>query len=356
MKVFPDSGDALTYAIFVLLPFMSGALLVWLARCSMRAGSRNKGRVVAAANLLVFVLAVSTVMVAMESYYRFWCDTTDSFALTRVTQSWLQRHWKLNSSGFRDSLSAYPASRTSGQRRITFIGDSFTAGYGVANVEDRFANRIRNGGESEVHVMAKLGFDTADEIELVRALAAQHYQFDEVVLVYNLNDLSDIDPEWQAVDRRINSTNSPGFLVEHSFLFNTYYYHLKARFEPDIANYYQSVRKAYDGPVWEEQQRRLRSLRSLVETNGGHLLVVTFPFLQHLGPDYEFRSAHVKLDKFWQEQGVPHLDLLRLYEAHRHQSFTVNSHDAHPNANAHALATDAIWKFLKTNSRNADHR
>jgi lysophospholipase L1-like esterase len=355
MKVFPDSGDALTYAIFVLLPVMSGALLVWLARCSRRAGSRKKGHMVAGANLLVFVLTASTVMVAMESYYRFCCDTTDSFALTRTSQCWMQRHWKLNSSGFRDSLTAYPAPRTPGQRRITFIGDSFTAGYGIANVEDRFANRIRSGGEAEVQVMAKLGFDTGDEIKLVQALVAQHYQLDEVVLVYNLNDLSDIDPDWQAVDRRINSTNSPGFLVEHSFLFNTYYYHLKARFEPDIANYYQSVRKAYDGPVWEEQQQRLKSLRSLVETNGGHLLVVTFPFLQHLGPDYEFRSVHVKLYKFWQEQGVPHLDLLGLFEARRHQSLTVNSHDAHPNANAHALATEAIDDFLSKNVRREHH-
>jgi len=351
MKVFPDAGDAWTYVVLALLPVLSGWLLLRLARGARRAGSSPSWPRLIGANLLVLVFAASTAMLGIESYLRFGCDTTDSFAQTRVAQRWLQRHWRLNSSGFRDSLRAYPTPRTTGQRRLTFIGDSFTAGYGVANVEDRFANQIRNGGEAEVHVMAKLGFDTGDELNLVQALAAQQYQFDEVVLVYNLNDLSDLDPDWKAVDQRINSTNSPGFLVEHSFLVNTYYYRLKARFEPDVSNYYQSIRKAYEGPIWDAQQRRLKNLRRLVETNGGHLLVVTFPFLHHLGPDYEFASAHVKLDQFWQELGVPHLDLRPLYEAHRHEPLTVNSHDAHPNANAHTLAAAAIRDFVQQNAR-----
>jgi hypothetical protein len=92
-----------------------------------------------------------------------------------------------------------------------------------------------------------------------------------------------------------------------------------------------------------------------VETNGGHLLVVTFPFLQHLGPDYEFGQVHVKLDKFWRELGIPHLDLLGVYEAHRHERLTVNSHDAHPNANAHALAGEAINDFIQKNVRSEPH-
>jgi hypothetical protein len=78
--------------------------------------------------------------------------------------------------------------------------------------------------------------------------------------------------------------------------------------------------------------------------------VVTFPFLQHLGPGYEFRAVHAQLGKFWQELGVPHLDLLDLYEAHRNERLTVNSHDAHPNVRAHALAAEAILDFVRKNA------
>jgi hypothetical protein len=83
--------------------------------------------------------------------------------------------------------------------------------------------------------------------------------------------------------------------------------------------------------------------------------VLTFPFLQHLGPGYEFRAVHAKLGKFWQELGVPHLDLLDLYEAHRNETLMVNAHDAHPNARAHALAAEAISDFVRKSSGTGSH-
>jgi hypothetical protein len=83
--------------------------------------------------------------------------------------------------------------------------------------------------------------------------------------------------------------------------------------------------------------------------------VVTFPFLQHLGAGYEFRPVHAKLGKFWQDLGVPHLDLLDLYEAHRNESLTVNPHDAHPDVRAHALAAEAIQDFVLKNSGAERH-
>jgi len=47
--------------------------------------------------------------------------------------------------------------------------------------------------------------------------------------------------------------------------------------------------------------------------------------------------------------GVPQLDLLELYEAHRGERSPSTAHDAHPNAYAHALARRAIGEFLDKN-------
>lgn len=337
--------------LFVVLPFVSGALLVRLARFSKRSGRRNQPLVVLGANLLVLVFAGSIALAAFETYYRFCYDTTDAWGLMQVTLRWYARHWKLNQDGFRDSVSAYHLLRTPGTRRITFVGDSFTAGHGVPNVEDRFANRIRNSSRDEVHVLADIGFDTGQELDIIRKRIAMRYQLDEVVLVYILNDIGDISPEWQAVGKRVSADRPPGWLTQSLFL-DMLYYRIKGRFDPDISNYCQSLRKEYDGPLWDVQQQRLKNLRSLVETNGGHLLVVTFPFLQHIGARYEFRSVHAKLDRFWEEQGVPHLDLLELFDAHAGERLTVNAYDAHPNVLAHALAAESIKDFLEKNVRN----
>jgi hypothetical protein len=349
MKAFPHWDDNLTYAVFLLLPLLSGGLLVQWVRAWAQAGRPKRGFVVIRVNLILLVFLGSFLLAAAETYYRFAVDTTDSFGRTRLNTRWFQRHWKLNEMGYRDSVTVYPLAWAPGRHRITFLGDSFTAGHGVTEVEDRFANRVRDAMEAEVHVWADLGYDTGHHLELVQGLIGKGYQFDQVVLVYNLNDIGDLWPKWKAMCDAIRSAPPPPLLIRHSYFLDTWYYRLKARLNPDIANYCQSMIECYQGRLWDEQQKRLKQLRDLVEGRGGHFLVVTFPFLQHLGPDYEFRAVHAQLGRFWQDLGVPHLDLLDLYEAHRNETFTVNRHDAHPNARAHALAAEAIGNFVRTN-------
>lgn len=347
MKTFADIGDVLVCALFLLLPVLIGAAGAWFIRWSGRAGRRQRAPTVILGNVLILAFLLSLLLAAGEFYFRFCYDTTDAFGLTRVNQRWFDRHWRLNRAGFRDSLSEYPPGRTPGRRRITFIGDSFTAGHGIPNVEDRFANRIRQLGQDEVHVFAVNGYDTGDELYVAEELVRQGYQFDQVVLVYVLNDIGDVTGEAYAVDARVRSKPPTNFFIRHSFFLDTYYYWYRGRFDPDVSDYYQFVRKLYDGPTWEAQQKRLLSLRDFVASHGGRLRVVTFPFLHRLGPGYDYRPVHSQLDQFWREAGVPHLDLLPLFEASPAAKWTVNRHDAHPNLKAQALAAKALADFLR---------
>jgi hypothetical protein len=344
-----DAGDILTYAAMVVVPCMGAGLLVALARYAHRYPQRRRGLVLVWANILVFAVLSSVAVLALESYYRFWCDETDSFGLSRVSERWLQRHYHFNQGHVRDNVE-YSLQRAPGQRRITFLGDSFTEGYGIANVDDRFANRIRRMEKGwEIHVVAGAGYDTGDELKEAQWFVQRRYQLDQVVLVYCLNDIADIVPEWQTILNRIYETNQPGFLFRHSFFFNTLHYRLRERMDPDISNYYHFVRQAYDGPLWDKQKQRLRYLWDVIDGNGGHLMVVTFPFLHEIGPHYEYGPVHEKLDAFWQTMRVPHLDLLTVYAPHQGARLTVNRHDAHPNVYAHSLAADAILKFIQDN-------
>jgi hypothetical protein len=106
------------------------------------------------------------------------------------------------------------------------------------------------------------------------------------------------------------------------------------------------VREAYSGPLWEQQAERLEAFRDLVQAHGGHLAVVTFPFLHALGLNYEYRFVHDELDRFWRQVGVPHLDLLPVFEGLPPSRVTVNRFDAHPIEYANKLAAAAIDKWL----------
>jgi hypothetical protein len=113
-----------------------------------------------------------------------------------------------------------------------------------------------------------------------------------------------------------------------------------------VKDYFSFVKTGYRDKFWEQQKQRLKEFRDLVESHGGRLSVVTFPFLHALGANYDYRFAHAELDQFWRELNVPHLDLLPIYQALPARELTVNRFDAHPNEYANQLAAEAIDKFL----------
>ena len=199
-----------------------------------------------------------------------------------------------------------------------------------------------------MHVLASVGLDTGGELALMKKAFARGYQVDQVVLVYCLNDIGDLmPPQADATGRVLAELDNSGWLFRNSYMMNLWHHHYTASRDPYLGNYCSFVREAYSGDLWEQQKERLKAFRDLVQAHGGHLAVVTFPFLHALGPNYEYRFIHDKLHRLWQELGVPQLDLLSVYEGLPSSQLTVNRFDAHPNECANQLAAEAIDKWLQ---------
>lgn len=302
-------------------------------------------------NFLIFLSLLSVLLLTGEIYYRFVFDSTDSFGLCLTTERWFDRHYHKNATGFRDSIE-YQPEPSSEVPRISFVGDSFTAGHGIANVEERFANIIRRKQPNwEIHVLADCGWDTGMEVDLVDFIPRSGYDTNYVVLVYCLNDVADIVPEWQELSKQLYEAPKPGLFVRYSFLLNTIHGRLRASMNSQLADYYHFVRNGYKGDLWQEQQLRLTKFRSEVETQKWNLLVVTFPFVHNLGENYPWRKEHQQFSDFWESLSVPHLDLLSVMEENAELQLAVGRHDAHPNERAHALAAKFILRFLRENIR-----
>jgi hypothetical protein len=341
-------GDLVVLVVAAATPIVAAAAVVVLARRAPASAPARAGRL-AAINLLVLTALVSVTFLVFEGYHRFIRDTTDAFSVTRGSERWFERHYRYNRLGVRDDVE-YSFARRAGVRRITFLGDSFTAGHGVADPEKRFANLVRARHPSgwEVHVLAANGIDTGGEIERLRRMVADGYELDVVVLVYVLNDISDLDPRWQAVLERVYARQgSEPFLVRHSLFLNDLYYRILGRLDPDLRSYYRFVLEDYRSPLWERQEARLDGLVRFCRQRGALFVAVTFPFLQSLGPGYEYREVHAALDRFWASEGVPHVDLLPVFESHASRELVVSRRDPHPNAFAHRLAAEAIIPLLE---------
>jgi len=339
--------------LFVLILVVIGTMLRLFAAHNWGNHLQSSWTRLIVGNFLVLLFLLALSLVTGEIYYRFFYDTTDSVAYTKVSQRWFQRHWQLNSSNCRDSIN-YSLKLASAKRRVSFLGDSFTAGHGLDNVERRFANCIRLAHpEWEVHVLAEPGFDTGNELNYLEGCLRQNYQIDQVVLVYCLNDVGDLFPQWSAAVERFQAEAERScWLRRTSYLVNTLYYRIAARQSATMKSYYDYIAEGYRGESWEQQRRRLRALREVVQSHGGRLMVVTFPFFQALGSDYRYQSVHDALNQYWRDLEVPHLDLLPIYRHMRPHTLTVNRFDPHPNEYANTLAAAAIDEFLKSHMSN----
>jgi hypothetical protein len=342
----------LTFALYLIGPPLAGELILLflLFRSGVGREGRTGGLRILAVNVVSVILLLGLMFAGGEIYYRYVYDTTDSLAYTKVTRQWVERYYVENAAGFRDNIQ-YSLSVEPGRRRISFLGDSFTAGHGIKSVEDRFPNILRREHpEWEVHVLARFGADTGAELLTLKKCVDDGYQFDQVVLVYCLNDVSDLMPEWtEALDRIREDEKRGGWLRQHSFFLDIIYHRLRAASDPKMKHYYDFVQDGYRGAAWEEQKKRLTLLRDLVQAHGGRLLVVTFPFLQSIGPDYKYQFIHDELNEMWSGLGVPCLDLLPVFTSWPADKLTVNRYDAHPDEFANAIAAERIGSFLQSN-------
>jgi len=287
-------------------------------------------------------------LLAGEVYYRYVYDQADTVGMCKATARWFERHFQTNNGGFRDDH-AYEPSVSPGHRRISLLGDSYTAGQGINDINDRFVGELANRRpDQEVHALAICGWSTSEQLKLTYYMpqAEQSYDLDVAVLVYNFDDISDIAPEWDAeLTKAFEGVGDEG-LTRNSYLIDTLTVRPKVARLPQLIENKKLIHDAYSGATWERQKGRLTSLQESMTSQGGKFHVMTFPVMHALGPDYPYREEHEKLAAFWQELDVPHLDLLDVFEGHTAEDLTLAPYDSHPNQKAHQLAAAALDEFL----------
>ena len=337
------------YVLVILLPCVLGVFLLWLYK-SKKIWNSNSKLFITGWNFLLTLVLLSVLFFIGESYFRFFVDSTDSFALSKLSQRWMARHYSPNNFSARDNID-YNLAIAKGKRRVTIIGDSFTAGHGIKNVGDRYGNLLRKSfPELEVHVLAINGASSFTGLEMLHKLEKDNYQFDIILLAYCLNDIDYLMPETQEVFQRIYDFDKTlGYLGKESYLINTLKFRVFAMKDENFLNYSDFVLKAYSNETWVKHKNMLNKIQKFSEDKSSAFAVVTFPFLQVTRSEYSFFGVHQKLNDFWVSQNVMHLDLLETFEPLMGNRLTVNKYDAHPNELANKLAAQKIGAFLKTN-------
>jgi lysophospholipase L1-like esterase len=252
--------------------------------------------------------------------------------------------YRVNSLGFRgpETTRAKPA----GVFRIVALGDSILFGTGVRD-EDLLASVLQrrleaDGRRCEVLNLGVFGYDTFEESILFRRLGLG-LDPDLALFVFVLNDTNAVGGR---AFEAFNETGERSPLRRASVLWD----HLAARLSRRsalaqlVADYERGF--ADGAPGWIRAREALEKAQEAAEKRDVPVVLVLFPLLWELDEHHPFASIHARVAATARSLGFHVLDLLPAFLGQDGPALWVHPSNQHPNERAHALAAQAIERFL----------
>ena len=338
------------YWLIYIIILIIGSVLFLLPFMIFRSWQKNKINPATRTQTFIENISLSLLMVfltlmAVELFFKVFFAQSDGFRYTLASQNWYDRYWQENSLGYRDV--EWVPEILSGKTKVMVVGDSFVAGSGIANPEDRFANQLGQllGEEFAILNVASPGWDTIDEVE---AILEYPYKPDILILSYYINDIEGVayasGAQRPQVRRDPPAWLSP--LVKNSYAANFLYWRLIRLGPQEWADVYWNdwLKKISNDPDirWRHQQELL----TIIEGSASEqipLFVVVFPNLSAVEESQVFAQPVIDL---FRTHNIPVLDVSELLAGRDPAETTVNAVDSHPNEAINLEVAEQLYQMI----------
>ncbi|HEY3122010.1 MAG TPA: GDSL-type esterase/lipase family protein [Vicinamibacteria bacterium] len=278
-------------------------------------------------------------------------DTRERYRRARVRH--IDRAWtvaphavelRYNSIQYRDV--EVPPRRAS-VRRVIVLGDSFTEGQGVKEVDTypRVLERLLNEAEPGRWEVRNWGRRGAD-FPVLSGLFDEALGYHPDVVVYGMV-LNDAERP-QEFDARHDFLKNPIVPRRRPWEFRSRLVGFVAgrvetwKLDREGKRCYHELYGEPNREGWTRTQRQIVDMSRRMRERGGEFLLAAWPLMAGLEDDYPFASVHETIRHFCLESGVAHHDLLPALKGRPSESLWVHPLDHHPNDEAHRRAAESL--------------
>ncbi len=337
----------MTYWLIYIILFTVGIVIFLLPFILFRRKGKQPTKaqtVIENIALSLFVLFLT--FMALEFYFKVFFAQSDGFRYTLASQNWYNRYWQENSLGYRDV--EWTPEKLAGKIKVMVVGDSFVAGSGIANPEDRFANQLGRllGSDYAILNVASPGWDTIDEVQ---AIIEYPYKPDILILSYYINDIEGVAYESGAQRPQIRR-DPPAWLlplVQNSYAVNFLYWRLARLGPQEWADIYWNDWLKTISADPDIKWRHRQELQTIIQGAASEqilLLGLIFPNLTAIEESQFITRPAIDL---FQEHGLPVLDVSSLLAGRDPTQITVNAIDAHPNEAVNLEVAEHLYQMIR---------
>jgi lysophospholipase L1-like esterase len=260
-------------------------------------------------------------------------------------------------------------------RRVLFLGDSITFGYGVRDeevVSERVRARLAAAGISVEVVNTGVASYNSEQEAAYYASEGRRYDPDVVVVGVCWNDINDKSEVRVAANGYLVDARNPGpasaawsslefelrnFVKQSRLLYGSverWRAYQSSRTPDDHAGFRSDVLQGTMTPRvaagWSQMESAFTRLQRDVADRGARLLVVAFPMPLMLEGSFPESSYPARLREFTDRSGIAFLDLTDAFRSQfdGHESLFIAFDADHPNASGHDLAAREIVRMVQT--------
>jgi hypothetical protein len=279
------------------------------------------------------ILTFTIIEISLGIYYSMNPQTTGICA-GKICKSWLKQNWRTNSLGFRDKEWNFSESN----KGALFIGDSFSAGFGVKEIE-RYSNIAEKNNTSGIRIYntGVNNTDTLDAYNSLRNFIPNKLSPDFVVYQYFGNDIEYLlNLDWLQKPNSLQKLVL--FFIENSFLFDMA---LRPFYLTEFRQtYHKSLVAAYNGSkTFSNHRKNIIKIFDHIKKAGAKNIFIVFPMLGSKELLTQTEELYVKkVESIFKENcklGDKLVNISSLVKTIHSKNWTASKFDSHPSAIVH---------------------
>ena len=266
---------------------------------------------------------------------------------------WGKKYWNpINKFGFRDE------EPKEGNNTVFFIGDSFTAGWGVKNIRDRFgettANELSKKGKkiNEIN-LGRYGADTRLEFHLFeKFIHKTRIKPNQVVLQYFVNDVDKFIPKnKKCIPINENIPRLKKMVIEGSYLAN----YINSLYPKNNTSsklikeceYTEQLKHVYStDSLWQKEELQLNKFKNYCVKNKITLTIVFFPFMEDLTLAKKINIEN-RITTYCKKNNIKLLDITKYIQNIPREKRQVSKTDSHASTIIHGIVGKNLVKLIK---------